>query len=244
PAVEPAGPIRVLVVDDHALNRALIIDQLEALGYAADAVDDGVNALRQLRERRYDVVMTDLRMPGMDGHTLAARIRDEHAELPILAVTAGMAVDDPHRCRQSGIADVFVKPMSLAVIDQAIRRHVARAGDVPARAGMRADAGSMVTLEPLDADHHGILLRSSVASLETIRATVAGGDVAVALACLHSLKGAFAMIDEAEVMAACVRLEERGARGDVAEIDQALDELAALIDAALSRRVPRAVAPC
>ncbi|PXX21181.1 MULTISPECIES: Hpt domain-containing protein, partial [Burkholderia] len=91
----------------------------------------------------------------------------------------------------------------------------------------------------LDADHHGILLRSSVASLETIRATVAGGDVAVALACLHSLKGAFAMIDEAEVMAACARLEERSARGDVAEIDRALDELAALIDAALSRRVPR-----
>ncbi|WP_080430501.1 hybrid sensor histidine kinase/response regulator [Burkholderia ubonensis] len=238
PEAERAGPVHVLVVDDHELNRALLMDQLKVLGYTSDAVKDGLTALRQIQERHYDAVVTDLRMPEMDGYMLASRIRSEDARIPIFAVTAGLSADDHHRCRQVGISDVFQKPMSLASIDQIFREHVARAGDASARARLLADFYTAAAVESLPEDHYAILQHSSADSMEKIRSALEDRNFEAALACIHSLKGAFGMIQEPTVTAACVCLEEIGVRGDLVEFERALGELVRTIDEVISRRAP------
>ena len=67
---------KVLVVDDHALSRELFCEVLTSAGYAVRAASDGLNAIRHMEETRFDVVLTDLSMPQMDGLELLTKIRD------------------------------------------------------------------------------------------------------------------------------------------------------------------------
>jgi ATP-dependent Lon protease len=67
---------KVLVVDDHALNRELFCEVLTSAGYAVRAASDGLNAIRHMEETKFDVVLTDISMPQMDGLELLTVIRD------------------------------------------------------------------------------------------------------------------------------------------------------------------------
>ena len=69
-------PTKVLVVDDHELSRDLFCKVLTSAGYAVRAASDGLNAIRYLEETRFDVVLTDVCMPQMDGLELLTKIRD------------------------------------------------------------------------------------------------------------------------------------------------------------------------
>ena len=69
-------PTKVLVVDDHELSRNLFCEVLTSAGYAVRAASDGLNAIRHMEETRFDVVLTDLSMPQMDGLELLTKIRD------------------------------------------------------------------------------------------------------------------------------------------------------------------------
>ena len=79
----PAGPIearpRVLVVDDHPVNREVLVRQLALIGIAADTCEDGIAALAALNERSYDAVLADIHMPRMDGYELTQQLRNERA---------------------------------------------------------------------------------------------------------------------------------------------------------------------
>ena len=67
---------KVLVVDDHALTRELFCEVLTSAGYAVRAASDGMNAIRHMEETRFDIVLTDLSMPQMDGLKLLTKIHD------------------------------------------------------------------------------------------------------------------------------------------------------------------------
>ena len=69
-------PTKVLVVDDHAQSRELFCEILTSAGYAVRAASDGLNAIRHMEETRFDVVLTDVSMPQMDGLELLTQIRD------------------------------------------------------------------------------------------------------------------------------------------------------------------------
>ena len=73
-------PTKVLVVDDHELSRELFCKVLTAAGYAVRAVSDGLNARRHIKETRFDVVLTDVSMPEMDGLELLTKIRERWPE--------------------------------------------------------------------------------------------------------------------------------------------------------------------
>ena len=76
PVVEPGRRLKIMVVDDHPANRLLVSQQLAYLGHDATAVESGEEALRRLIEARFDVVMTDFNMPGMNGFELARQCRE------------------------------------------------------------------------------------------------------------------------------------------------------------------------
>jgi signal transduction histidine kinase/ActR/RegA family two-component response regulator len=109
------GGLRVLVAEDNPLNQRVILLYLERLGHRADVVDDGHNALRAIGERGYDVVLMDMRMPGMDGLEATAAIRRRWPERRpfIVGVTANAVAGDRERCLASGMDGYLSKPFSL-----------------------------------------------------------------------------------------------------------------------------------
>ncbi|QFZ85600.1 response regulator [Variovorax paradoxus] len=116
----PPRPVRLLVVDDHPANRALIGDQLGALGFDADVAPDGEAALALLATQRYDLVLTDLNMPRMDGYTLARRLRERMPSMPLIAITAHLEQEGYQQCSLAGFAGVLLKPVLLPALEQAI----------------------------------------------------------------------------------------------------------------------------
>ena len=110
----------LLLADDHPVNREVIEQQLQYLGYACDAVEDGEAAWTRLQVHRdnYLLVLTDCHMPRLDGFALTRCIRDDERRrdappLPIVAFTASATSDDDDRCRDAGMDDVLAKPVQL-----------------------------------------------------------------------------------------------------------------------------------
>ncbi|PXX26213.1 two-component system capsular synthesis sensor histidine kinase RcsC [Burkholderia pyrrocinia] len=235
-AALPALAARVLVVDDHPVNRTLQQSQLVTLGYAADAADDGASALRRCADTRYDLVMTDLNMPGMDGYALARVLRARYPDLPVIAITAHASAAEHARCAEAGIVAVLVKPVLLDTIDRTVRRFATVA------AASRPERNTLVDLAegPLPPDVHALFSDTLDRSLAAIRDALARGDVPALRAELHSLRGAFATIHEHAVADAVRDMQDAVQAGDPAALEPLVDRTERLARDTLWRRAAQA----
>ncbi|HEV3231662.1 MAG TPA: response regulator transcription factor [Candidatus Dormibacteraeota bacterium] len=121
------GRNRILVVDDDqkiagTIRRALVFE-----GYEVDVANDGVSALRQMREQAPDLVILDVMMPAMDGVEVCRRIRAEGAT-PVLMVTAKDTTEDRVLGLDSGADDYVVKPFSYDELQARVRALLRRSG--------------------------------------------------------------------------------------------------------------------
>jgi len=108
----------VLVVDDNSVNRKILARQLELAGASTDTAAGGEDALELWRKGRYDLVLADLQMPGMDGFELTRRIRQGEqalrcARTPILAITASAPEDQEQKTRAVGMDGLITKPIGI-----------------------------------------------------------------------------------------------------------------------------------
>jgi PAS domain S-box-containing protein len=114
---------RILVAEDNAVNQKVALRLLEKLGYRADVVANGLEAIEALRRVPYDLVLMDCHMPEMDGYAATRVIRArESRRLPILALTASAMSEDRDRCLQAGMDDVLTKPVREAELEAALNR--------------------------------------------------------------------------------------------------------------------------
>ncbi|HKI01044.1 MAG TPA: ATP-binding protein [Thermoanaerobaculia bacterium] len=121
-------PLRILVAEDNVVNQKVALLLLQRLGYAADVAADGEETLAALRRQRYDVILMDVQMPGMDGLEAARHIREEWPaeERPrIIAVTASALHQDRETCLSAGMDDYLSKPVLL----EDLRLVLCQAGD-------------------------------------------------------------------------------------------------------------------
>ncbi len=112
---------RVLVVEDNELNQIVAIGMLKHLGYLADLAQDGRTALRMLAQGKYDAVLMDCQMPGLDGYetTKAFRLAESPGDhTPVIAMTAYASPGDRERCRQAGMDEYLAKPVTLVQITE------------------------------------------------------------------------------------------------------------------------------
>ena len=128
---EPAK--RILIAEDDANIRNLLSSYLSINGFETDAVGDGSAALKHLADYRYDLVVLDIMLPGIDGLDVCRKIR-QHEQLPVLLLTALGAEDDRIEGFQAGADDYMVKPFSP-------RELVARVGAILRRTGGAARQG-------------------------------------------------------------------------------------------------------
>lgn len=117
----------ILVVEDDAINRKVILQQLALLGHAAEFAGDGAEALKMWRSGHHALVLSDLHMPKMDGYALAEAIRREERacggpRTPILALTANALRGEAHRTLAIGIDEHLTKPIRLSHLREALER--------------------------------------------------------------------------------------------------------------------------
>jgi two-component system, NtrC family, response regulator HydG len=122
---------RVLVVDDEASSRSGLARLLSSEGYLVDTAEDGEGGLAIAAEHPPDVVITDVRMPGMDGLTMLAKLREQDKDLPVIVMTALAELGPAVAAMRAGAEDYLAKPIDFdaltIVIERALERRDVRA---------------------------------------------------------------------------------------------------------------------
>jgi two-component system sensor histidine kinase/response regulator len=116
---------RILVAEDHPVNQMVAVGLLERLGYRADVVSNGREAVEALNRGRYDLVLMDCQMPEMDGFEATRAIRQSEPpgrRIPILALTADATERGREECMGSGMDDYVTKPIDRAHLREALLR--------------------------------------------------------------------------------------------------------------------------
>jgi signal transduction histidine kinase/CheY-like chemotaxis protein len=117
----PRQAIRILVAEDNSDNRFVIEHMLNRLGYSARIVENGLQAWDAIQTEDFDIALLDIRMPGMDGLSLARNIKHRCTRPPhLIALTAGAFAADHRRCKEAGFAEVFSKPIDHTKLAQAL----------------------------------------------------------------------------------------------------------------------------
>jgi CheY-like chemotaxis protein len=116
-------PLRILLAEDNISSQKVALMMLKKLGYKADVVANGIEALHALERQHYDVVLMDLKMPEMDGleATRIIRQRWPHDGPKIIAITAYALEGDRERCLEAGMNDYIAKPIRIEDLARALK---------------------------------------------------------------------------------------------------------------------------
>jgi PAS domain S-box-containing protein len=218
----------VLVAEDDAINRAVIVRQLAVLGYAAELADNGLRALERWRDGRYAVVITDLHMPEMDGYALAAAIRAEETHrggrTPVIALTANALKGEEQRALEAGMDEYLTKPILLPHLGAALARHVPRATATATRvdapnAAPVFDAMALRMLVGDDAESVAALLAEfrvdAARQVDALQRALQTADLAAAGHAAHRLKSAAKAVGALALGEHCATIEARVRDGRV-----------------------------
>jgi two-component system OmpR family response regulator len=137
---------RILVIDDEPRIVSFVSRALKAEGLRVDGARDGVRGLNLARSGRYELVILDLLLPGMDGVTLLRRLIDDRPQQRVLVLSALSDVDDKVRCLELGASDYLSKPFALAELVARVRARLRQAASGPEERYLRAGP---VTLDRL-----------------------------------------------------------------------------------------------
>jgi signal transduction histidine kinase/DNA-binding response OmpR family regulator len=247
----------VLIAEDHSVNRAVLLHQLDAIGFRADAAVDGAEAFEMFTSGDYAIVLTDLHMPRLTGYELAVAIRRHEASgrarrTPIVALSANVMHGEPQRCREAGMDDFAAKPTTIPLLAAKLRNWLPHLAPPPTsddrRDGGRVDGGNdderdrvldqsvLVELTGGDAELAAAILRdyveSSEADMQRLGEALRSRDVDEARRQAHRIKGASATVGARQAAELSARLEAAVAEGHTAGT-AALAPLAADLAAAI-----------
>ena len=216
--------LRVLVVDDVDANRLLAQALLRRFGHDSEVATSGLEAVAKAIADRYDVVLMDVQMPGVDGMEAARRIRAHlgAASPRIIAVTANALSGDRERCLAAGMDAYLSKPILLEALRAAIEQAAVPIAKPPAAAASEAiDWRRIESLGPFDAD--GSMVAGAIASfladaplrITSIAAAHAAGDAAGTAEAAHALAGAAGNIGAARLQQLAHEVESQARNGEL-----------------------------
>ena len=128
--------LTILLVDDEPLMRLSMVDALEAVGYDVHAAASGTEGIEAVRHRTFDLVITDLRLPGADGLSVLKATKDKAPETEVVVITAHGSVETAVGAMKLGAFDYITKPFQmdelLLIVERvgrvlALRREIGRA---------------------------------------------------------------------------------------------------------------------
>ncbi|HKQ64669.1 MAG TPA: response regulator [Methylomirabilota bacterium] len=171
---------RILVVDDEAPVREVLTEYFSTEGYAVEAAGNGLEALSAVRGGRADLVLLDVRMPGLDGVQVLRKIRELGTDVPVIMVTANEDVALAKETLKLGAFDYVAKPFDFDYLDRAVAAGLARVSNKgsqvekedPWKRLARAVFGATRTMQPAARTSTGE--RIETAALAAARHTAAG----------------------------------------------------------------------
>ena len=114
----------ILVVDDELLIRDLLYDFFTSQGWDISVAEDGEKALQIMKARKFDLVLTDIKMPEMDGLTLTSHVKQTNPNLPILLMTGFPSVDTAVEALRNKVDDYIIKPFNINQLYKLIEEKV------------------------------------------------------------------------------------------------------------------------
>ena len=255
----PAAPRRglVLVVEDNEVNQMVAEGLVEKLGYEVDVVSNGLEAVAAVAACRYSAVLMDCHMPVMDGYSATTQIREMDGggnRTPIIAMTAGVTVEERQRCFTAGMDAYVAKPVDLDLLQAALRSW-ARADDEPTPAveedePVALETERLTTLRQLRMSDGSPMLPALIEAflavaaraVATMRRTSQAGDAAALQDAAQDLDEAAVNVGAAAVADLARRVLRSGAHGELLMVPPLIDQLEAAIEVA-GRRLREAVSP-
>jgi PAS domain S-box-containing protein len=246
------GVVRILLAEDNITNQQVALGILKKLGLRADAVANGAEAVKALEALPYDLVLMDVQMPEMDGLQATRQIRDRRSavlnpRIPIIAMTAHALEGDRERCLEAGMNDYVPKPVEPQALMEALDRWLPRKAETavsPAPGTFGLPQGSPQKREFPVFDSNGMMARmmddAELAravvegflndiprQIETLRGYLAAGDAANAVRQAHTIKGASANVGGEWLRAVAMEMEEAGKAGEMGAFESRVPELEA-----------------
>lgn len=195
------APQRILVAEDVGTNQMVIEAALQALGHSVVIVGDGASAIERAQAQEFDLIMLDMRMPGMDGLEAARQLRalgGSFASIPIVALTANAFAEDRAACAQAGMSAFLSKPFDRREMAALIAR---------------LTCGALVSA----ADETGIAAMCEAECVRLLRALsqgVAQDDAGACASALHGLRALMeSMAPGGAMESACTHLLEQAMAG-------------------------------
>ena len=247
---------RILLADDNPTNQQVALRILEKLGFRAEVVANGQEAIQALESAPYDLVFMDVQMPVMDGFEATRAIRSgltraPWPKIPIIAMTAHAMKGDRERCLQEGMDDYVSKPIVPADLNAALEKWLPKEEDStllpPSPAMLSAAAEGFPVFDRAGFEDRLMGDAELVAEIATgflddvpgklvaLGAAVGRGDPAEAARQAHALKGACANVGAVAMSAVAGELEAAGIAGRIEKVTALVPEL----EAAFALLVPR-----
>ena len=204
----------VLVVDDNSINLLVARSYLDRMGLRVDTEDSGQAAVEQAARVRYDAILMDLQMPGMDGFAAARAIRDSGSQVPIIALSAAAMQQDLEASAAAGMNAHVSKPIDAAALAATLLRLI------PARQSFDAQAAFERAAQALDNDQELLLriLTSFQAEFGSapreIITAVAEDRLKVVQTLVHTIKGVAPTLGADDLHSLAVRFEAGLAQQD------------------------------
>ena len=219
-----------LLVDDSVISRDVTLGQLRALGWQVTLAADGDEAWQRWCEGRFDIVLTDLNMPRLDGYGLARKLRADDPSIPIVALTANAMPEDARRVREAGMSILLLKPLDLASLEAALH-------------GFDLDPSARPSLPPVVSEAvqrqmREAFLQTAHRDYTALTQALDSADAPAMIDLLHSFAGALAFLGETQAARSCQQAEQalRGIGVTDAMSKATVVEAVALIAAGIERQ--------
>lgn len=215
PAAMPIIPrlgLHILIAEDHLYNRQLIQSQLEQLGCRVQVTGNGEEALAAIQQDEFDVLLTDVQMPVMNGYELTCRLRARGYTLPIIGLTASILQEEHERLLAAGMNSVLNKPVLLSALAARLQTLL------PERIAQRQIERQTHLSAVVGEDAHALLLRTLEEDTRQLFSVLEHGDLRQTGQLAHRMRGAVAYAEGGEEIAAlCDEIEQ--------ELSMTLDEI-------------------
>lgn len=212
---------RILLAEDNPVNQKVAVRMLEKMGCTVETVENGLQATQAATEKRHDLILMDVQMPGMDGFEATRAIRQKEGDkrrIPIIAMTAHAMSGDRERCLEAGMDDYIPKPVQRKQLFEAIEKWV------------RNDKALMPEPAPAPLDLEAALprfgkdlaffvemleefLRYAPPKLEELITAVEKRNTEAVSNLAHSLKGSAANFAAEKTVSLALALEQMGREG-------------------------------
>ncbi|QIH08235.1 MULTISPECIES: hybrid sensor histidine kinase/response regulator [unclassified Pseudomonas] len=215
--------LHVLVAEDNPVNQAIILEQLHTLGCQVTQASNGAQALEHWQPQLFDLVLTDVNMPVMNGYELARQLRGQDLQLPIIGITANTLREEGQRCLAAGMNSWLVKPIDLQGLYEQLTRLCPVGAEKPSHPASPAPSQTasppeeflygttLATGEHIQISQRmrPLFLQTMDQDLRQLDRALHQGDLQAAAERLHSIAGGLGAVRASTLSRACAEMECR-----------------------------------